>query len=33
VRWMRWGWRQYSHNGLWREFHLFKRRDLPPAKA
>ncbi|MCG3200586.1 MAG: hypothetical protein NFCOHLIN_00442 [Gammaproteobacteria bacterium] len=32
VGWMRWGWRQYSHHGLWREFHLFRRRDLP-AKA
>jgi hypothetical protein len=32
VGWMRWGFRQYGHGGLWREFHLFRRRDLP-AKA
>jgi hypothetical protein len=30
VRWLRWGWAQFSRNGLWREFLLFKRRDLPP---
>lgn len=32
VGWMRWGFRQYGHGGLWREFRLFRRRDLP-AKA
>lgn len=29
VGWMRWGWRQFSHHGLWRDFHLFRRRELP----
>lgn len=29
VGWMRWGWRQYSRHGLWREFHPFRRRELP----
>jgi hypothetical protein len=31
VRWLMWGWRQFSHDGLWREFSMFRRRDLPPT--